>query len=260
MNFAITHTTEQLGCETVTTLGTPQRRARPEGIWRSVVGKRTRGWHRISASSEPVYPVLLAAGLHVRAPAGTDLGCLLRAEPACERLLVAHQRDRRAHATPAPRPGRRTHLTITAPSPADLPAAGARLWRGVRDDAPMQIRPGISVDEEALAAFCQRHRIRRLALFGSALRADFHPTSDIDVLVDFEPGAAPGLLRIAQMELELVGLLGGRDVEMRTYEDLSRHFRDTVRDQAITCMTPPDDVRIRHLIEAAQKAVAYGLR
>ncbi len=96
----------------------------------------------------------------------------------------------------------------------------------------MEIRPGLRVDDHLLEQFCQRHNIRRLALFGSSLREDFRSDSDIDVLLEFQPGSEPGLLRIAQMELELGALLGGREVEMRTSEDLSRHFRDAVREQA----------------------------
>jgi uncharacterized protein len=98
----------------------------------------------------------------------------------------------------------------------------------------MEIRPGLTVNDQVLVEFCQRHQIQHLAVFGSALRDDFQATSDVDILVEFTPGAAPGLLRIAQMELELSALLGGREVEMRTYEDLSRYFRDAVRAEATT--------------------------
>lgn len=64
-------------------------------------------------------------------------------------------------------------------------------------------------------------------MFGSALREDFRDDSDVDVLVEFEPDRTPGLLSLAPMELEL-GELVGRAIELRTYEDLSRHFRDDV--------------------------------
>ncbi len=92
----------------------------------------------------------------------------------------------------------------------------------------MEIRPGVALDDAALAAFVQRHGIRRLAAFGSVLRTDFGPNSDIDLLVEFQPGRAPGLLTLAAMELELGEMLG-REVELRTYGDLSRFFRDDVR-------------------------------
>jgi uncharacterized protein len=91
----------------------------------------------------------------------------------------------------------------------------------------MELRPGIAVADDELEAFCRRHGVRRLALFGSALRDDFRDDSDVDVLVEFEPERTPGLLSLAGMELEL-GQLLGREVELRTYGDLSRHFRDEV--------------------------------
>ena len=85
----------------------------------------------------------------------------------------------------------------------------------------------ISIDREALASFCRRHRIRRLSLFGSALREDFGPDSDVDLLVEFEPGARVGLFEMAAMEREL-GTIVGRKVDLRTPAELSRYFRDEV--------------------------------
>lgn len=96
----------------------------------------------------------------------------------------------------------------------------------------MEIRPGLSVDENRLTGYCSRHGIRRLALFGSVLGDRFLPGSDIDLLVEFEPGQLPGLMTLAAMELELSELFAGREVELRTYEDLSRYFRDEVRTSA----------------------------
>lgn len=84
------------------------------------------------------------------------------------------------------------------------------------------------VDREQLAAFCRRHHIRRLAFFGSVLRDDFSGDSDVDVLVEFEPGHVPGFFRLARMERELSALLGGRKADIRTAQDLSRYFRDEV--------------------------------
>ena len=89
----------------------------------------------------------------------------------------------------------------------------------------------ISVDERDIAVFCRRNRIRRLALFGSVLRGDFHPESDIDVLVEFEPAHVPGLFGIARMERELSAIFG-RKVDLRTAEDLSRYFRQDVLREA----------------------------
>ncbi|MDN5870462.1 MAG: nucleotidyltransferase family protein [Nitrococcus sp.] len=90
----------------------------------------------------------------------------------------------------------------------------------------------ISIPQEALAGFCREHGIRRLAVFGSALRKDFRPDSDIDLLVEFEPDRIPTLFDIAGMEQELSSLLGGRKVDLRTPEDLSRYFREKVLAEA----------------------------
>jgi len=90
----------------------------------------------------------------------------------------------------------------------------------------------ISVQKQQIASFCQQYHIRRLSLFGSVLRANFKPESDIDVLVEFDPEHVPGLLGIARMERELSRLFGGRKVDLRTPEDLSRYFRDTVIQEA----------------------------
>ena len=86
----------------------------------------------------------------------------------------------------------------------------------------------IQVDKARLSDFCRRNHIAKLSFFGSILREDFNPHSDIDVLVDFEEGHSPGLLRVAQIERELSVLLDGRVVDLRTYQDLSRYFRNEV--------------------------------
>jgi len=88
----------------------------------------------------------------------------------------------------------------------------------------------INVDKQRIAAFCRRHRIRRLALFGSVLREDFDPGSDVDVLVEFEDGQAPGLAFFA-MEEELSDILG-RKADLNTPGFLSRYFRDDVLAEA----------------------------
>ncbi|NOT00677.1 MAG: nucleotidyltransferase [Phycisphaerales bacterium] len=79
-----------------------------------------------------------------------------------------------------------------------------------------------------VAAICRRFHARRLSLFGSVLRDDFTDGSDIDVLVEFEPGRTPGFFGLYDMEQELSRLFGGRTVDVRTPEDLSRYFRDRV--------------------------------
>lgn len=90
----------------------------------------------------------------------------------------------------------------------------------------------LDVPGERLAAFCRRRHIRRLAFFGSVLRPDFRPDSDVDVLVEFEPAGLPGLFGMARMERELSELLGGRKIDLRTPEDLSPYFRKSVLDEA----------------------------
>ena len=92
----------------------------------------------------------------------------------------------------------------------------------------MSRRLPIEVPHEKIADFCRRHHIRRLALFGSVLRADFRPDSDVDVLIEFEPGHVPGFFRLYDMEEELSSLFSGRKVDLRTPQDLSRYFRDEV--------------------------------
>jgi len=91
------------------------------------------------------------------------------------------------------------------------------------------IRARLVPDRAALADYCRRHGIRRLAVFGSALGDGFRDGSDVDLLVEFESGHLPGLIGLARMELELSELFDGHEVELRTYEDLSRLFRDDVR-------------------------------
>lgn len=83
------------------------------------------------------------------------------------------------------------------------------------------------ISEGVLAEFCRRNRILRLSLFGSVLKGEARPDSDLDLLVVFEEGREPGLLRLAGMERELTALLG-RKVDLRTPQDLSRYFRDEV--------------------------------
>jgi len=90
---------------------------------------------------------------------------------------------------------------------------------------------GIEIGDEALASFCVAHGVKRLAVFGSVLGDRFTKQSDLDVLVEFESGRTPGLLSLATMELELEALVG-RQVDLRTYGDLSRYFRDRVAAEA----------------------------
>lgn len=90
--------------------------------------------------------------------------------------------------------------------------------------------PRFSIDQERLADLGRRHHIRKLSLFGSALRDDFGPSSDIDVLVEFEPGRTPGF-DFFGIEAELTHMLG-RKVDLHTPASLSRYFRDQVLSEA----------------------------
>lgn len=90
----------------------------------------------------------------------------------------------------------------------------------------------LQVSQNGLAEFCRRHHIRKLSLFGSILREDFHAESDIDVLVEFEPNHTPGLIKLAKIEMELSAMFGGKAVDLRTPDDLSRYFRTEVMKNA----------------------------
>ena len=87
------------------------------------------------------------------------------------------------------------------------------------------------IPREVVAEFCRRHRIRQLSLFGSVLRDDFRPDSDIDVLIEFEPGAGAGLIRLAGLEIELGELLG-RTVDLNTPGNFRQPLRDEIIGQA----------------------------
>ena len=138
---------------------------------------------------------------------------------------------------------------VAADCRPSLPAKGKKWARRVPRIRPARIQPSIddsaagynpivmpdrlSVSNDQIRDFCRQHRIRRLAFFGSVLRDDFGPSSDVDVLVEFEPGQVPGLLRLAAIERELSVILGGRRIDMRTPGDLSRYFRDDVVAHAV---------------------------
>ena len=96
----------------------------------------------------------------------------------------------------------------------------------------MSTKAKIPIPTEKIAQFCHRHHIRKLSLFGSVLREDFGPKSDVDVLVEFEPNHIPGLLRFVGMEIELSELLGSRKVDLNTPKFLSPYFRDQVLAEA----------------------------
>lgn len=91
----------------------------------------------------------------------------------------------------------------------------------------MSASKNLNIPQGKIAEFCKRNHIRKLSLFGSAVRGDYSPESDLDVLVEFEPARIPGLIKLAGMEIELSEIFG-RKVDLRTAEDLSKYFRQEV--------------------------------
>ena len=88
-----------------------------------------------------------------------------------------------------------------------------------------------NISKELIAEFCQKNQIRKFAFFGSVLRDDFSPESDVDILIDLESNHSIGLMKMAHMENELSDLIG-RKVDLRTPQDLSKYFRDKVVSEA----------------------------
>jgi predicted nucleotidyltransferase len=89
----------------------------------------------------------------------------------------------------------------------------------------------ISIPKDRIAEFCKRNRVRRLSLFGSVLREDFGPDSDVDILVEFEPGTRMGLIRLSGLEIEL-GEIVGRKVDLNTPGFLSKYYREQILTEA----------------------------
>lgn len=96
----------------------------------------------------------------------------------------------------------------------------------------MSIPTNLSIPKKEIADFCEKNQIRKLSIFGSALRKDFGSDSDVDVLVEFQPNARVGLIRLAGIEIELSEILG-RKVDLNTPGFLSRYFRDQVLSEAL---------------------------
>ena len=90
----------------------------------------------------------------------------------------------------------------------------------------------VQIPTDAIADFCVRNHVRKLSLFGSVLTPRFNDESDVDMLVEFEPGLGPGMFGIVRMERELSEMVG-RQVDLRTPRDLSRFFRDEVVASAV---------------------------
>lgn len=91
----------------------------------------------------------------------------------------------------------------------------------------------VKISQEKLAVFCRKNHIRKLSLFGSVLRDDFGPSSDVDVLVEFDADKVPSFFNLFDMEEELSKLFEGRKVDIRTPKDLSRYFRARVLASAV---------------------------
>ncbi|MBI2345606.1 MAG: nucleotidyltransferase domain-containing protein [Deltaproteobacteria bacterium] len=90
----------------------------------------------------------------------------------------------------------------------------------------------IEIPQSVLSDFCRRHRIKKLSFFGSVVKGTAGPQSDLDVLVEFVPEATPGYFGLARVAQELSRLCGGRQVDLRTPQELSRYFRQHVLDTA----------------------------
>lgn len=119
------------------------------------------------------------------------------------------------------------HVTTNSQKSPDLPIVNVlSILQNMDIKIPSPIR------EKQIAAFCMQHKILKLSLFGSVLRDDFGPESDIDVLVEFLPDAKVGLFELYDLEMELSSIFGGRKVEINTLRSLSKYFRERVMDEA----------------------------
>ena len=89
----------------------------------------------------------------------------------------------------------------------------------------------ISIPKDKISEFCEQNQVRRLSFFGSVLREDFGPESDVDILVEFEPGTRMGLIRLSGLEIEL-GKIIGRKVDLNTPGFLNKYYRDQILTEA----------------------------
>ncbi|MBW1702100.1 MAG: nucleotidyltransferase family protein [Deltaproteobacteria bacterium] len=96
----------------------------------------------------------------------------------------------------------------------------------------MQARTNLNIPREKIVEFCKKNHIRKFSVFGSVLREDFRFDSDVDVLVEFEPGTRVGMIRLGGLEIELGGILG-RKVDLNTPGFLSKYYRDKVLAEAV---------------------------
>lgn len=176
-----------------------------------------RAARRLSASRSSVVAQALRAHLGQPAPGPAPLGHVAGPMPARYTGLRP----------PALRDATHVALLEELRRRLETPAA--------RRDLPSEAASAhlkLAYDRQQLAELCRRHHIRRLSLFGSVLRDDFGPESDVDVLVEFEPGHTPGLA-ITDVEDELSTLFGGRRVDLVTERSLHRLIRDGVLASAV---------------------------
>jgi predicted nucleotidyltransferase len=90
------------------------------------------------------------------------------------------------------------------------------------------VAAAIPIPQEKVAEFCQRHHITKMALFGSVLRDDFGPNSDVDVIVEFDPAHIPGLAFFA-MQDELADIFG-KEVDLHTPAELRKYFKHVLQE------------------------------
>jgi predicted nucleotidyltransferase len=96
----------------------------------------------------------------------------------------------------------------------------------------------LDIPHKQIEAFCKANQIRRLALFGSVVRDDFGPSSDVDVLVEFDTDARVGLIRLSALEMELSQILG-RKVDLNTPGFLSKYYRERILSEAVVQYDAP---------------------
>lgn len=148
----------------------------------------------------------------------TDAGIVIRTASGRQVYYRANTESRVFHELKA---------LVSATSPSIAMASPLEETEGDTSGAASR---NISVPKKKLADFCRRNYIRKLSFFGSVLRDDFRPDSDVDVLVEFEPGKTPGFAFFG-MEEELSEMLG-RKVDLNTLGDLSPYFRSQVVNEA----------------------------
>ena len=104
--------------------------------------------------------------------------------------------------------------------------------RSKSESGPATTEARVNIPQPEVEEFCRQNHIEKLSLFGSVIRDDFTPNSDIDVLVEFEPGHVVGLIKLGGMHVDLSEIFG-REVDINTPNGLSRYYRDEVLSEAL---------------------------